>query len=191
MITPEKLHTRCWVPKRYARVDLQDMDMRPYPLDLVHIINDLYTELRDGGYVRDPVFAVMDGGYGNGKTRVACHLVEAAYAGYARVRGVPGRCPPTFVTSSRLVDSRFDRDSAERAVAESSCFLVIDDVNRIAGYKGEMDYLESVVERRFYDDLSTVLTMNVTLEEVKGRFGSFLKEFQRFRFGDVADMRGR
>lgn len=190
----KNLQRNCGVPRQYAVASLSEMDFSIYQDGFVEeYVKDLDESLRRGDYKDEPVFVLIDGSYGNGKTRTACHLVEAAYDAYfnnSRVRG-GGVMRPYFVTAQRAAAVRFDPESEIRAHLEDSVFLALDDVNRLAGYKGEQDFIEMTIEDRHNRGLSTVITMNLALESLEGRIGSFLKQFERVRFGNAPDQRGK
>ena len=61
--------------------------------------------------------------------------------------------------------------------------VVIDDIGRIADYRGESLYLERVIEKRYNDKLSTILTSNTNLADLPARFQDFLSYFETIPFG--------
>lgn len=192
-ITPAMLVNNLGMPHEFSKLTLAEMDFGIYENGphLMGFILHLDSLLRSGSYLTDPVFLVIDGSYGNGKTRTACHLLEAAYHGYLK-RSVSRSTEvrPYFLRASKAANKRFDSDSAESLFCEESPFLVLDDINRLAGYKGESDFLEDVIEDRFNLRLSTVVTMNVKLEAIEARLGSYLKNFIPMHFS-APDQRGR
>lgn len=181
------------IPSEFSGESLEGMDFGIYQGGdrLRAALVSLRGMLERGKYFAFPVFLLFDGGYGVGKTRAACHLLEAAYKGFKLKRASrSSNVRPQFLRASKASRSRFDDDSVEKLMCEESPFLVLDDVNRIAGYKGEESFVEDVVEERRDAGLSTLITINTPLEQIEGRFGSYLKTFTHIRFS-APDQRGK
>jgi len=196
-----KFLPRTACPRKFARLDLDGM--RPgasgdylAALDQIAAIGET---LRSRRFLSEPVFLLLSGPFGSGKTRAACWLLLQAYLGVTE-----GRCPPgfapLFIRVPQLADLRFralgggaeegedeERRGAVRDRLDSCSLLVIDDVARVAGYRGEEQFVESVVERRWEDERSVILTGNVDgeadasgkrLPGLSPRFRDFLRYFE-------------
>ena len=186
-----KLIKNCGIPRDFAKTSLDEMDFSIYDPVIESIVRELDTKLRSGTFRQDPVFLMIDGEYGNGKTRTACHLVAAAYRGYIDNPAARGDVlRPYFAMASEAASVRFDEDSDLRAYLDDSVFLALDDINRLSGYKGEGPFVEMLIERRYYRGMSTIVTVNGYAESISGRFGSFLKQFGRLYYADAPDQRG-
>lgn len=186
-----RLIKNCGIPRDFATTSLDEMDFSIYNPVIEVAVRNLDEKLRSGTFRSEPEFLLFDGEYGNGKTRTACHLVEAAYRGYLDNPAARGDVlRPYFVMASEAARVRFDDDSDLHPYMHDSVFLAFDDINRLAGYKGEQEFIETIIERRYYRGLSTVITVNGYLESVSGRLGSFLKQFSRLHYADAPDQRG-
>lgn len=191
-LTSQMLVDNCGIPQDYAEAKLSDMNFGIYPnseqfRDGLVLIE---SKLKEGDFIKHPLFLTLDGSFGNGKTRVACHLLAAAYDGFRKCRNkLVDPVEPRFLKASLAARKRFDDDSAEKLFVEEAYVLVIDDVNRVSGYKGEMEYLEDAIEDRFQKRLSTILTFNVDISTLNPRFGSFLRQFVNVSFGNAPDQR--
>ena len=195
-----KLTRVCGVPVRFAGLDLGDMEDRGDD-DYRESLNKI---AKVGGHLYESrglaeVFLFMSGAFGAGKTRAACWLLDRFYRG---VRDQPeeeqmgfGGFPPFFISAKAMGKFRFstlmDAPDDEAAVAEyqgrrerlfKSRFLVIDDANRLAGQKGEFEFLEEVVEERWNNLRSTVITTSSGPDEYPARFADFVKTFERVTF---------
>lgn len=180
------------IPGRYRDMVLDDMVAGPGDPSAPAIawVKKLAAgKVADGSYMDDAVFAVFSGGFGNGKTRAAAHLVQAARSAWFRRDGKHADLRwPYFVRASELVSMRFDDFSGPgfaRTVVSRSAFLAIDDIGRLNGYKGEREFVEQVIERRFDESLSTVVTVNCPVSELGAeRFVDFMKQFKEVPFGE-------
>lgn len=186
---PARLTRLCGVPTRFLGLDLDGMDDggdRDYRAALARV-RELSRDLRVDGPPDDGLYLYLVGNFGSGKTRLATWVLREVYAGILE-RGVgPGRTSatrPLFVEAKRFGDLRFLRREDEDVDDErvglrerlfTSTLLVIDDVSRIAGYKGEVNFLEDVVETRYNECLSTVLTGNTP--DVTETLGARLADF--------------
>jgi len=189
------LRNRCGIPRHFARLELSDMDTSgdaAYRRQLAGM-EDLAAKRLDTAafFEDDPLFLYLNGSFGVGKTRVATWLAKRAFLGLRanRTSGTGPRWCPLFVPTNRLVEYRFqkrwdDEDAEEwnlfRDRMFSSRFLIIDDVGRISDFKGEMNFLERVVEERYNDELSTVITSNLdgkALKALAPRFADFMRMF--------------
>jgi|GEM_PF-4521407 len=196
MTNDDRLVKKCGVPRRYALMRLDDMVVDDSNRRQLRHVTKLCERLRAGDPA-DPVFAVLCGTTGNGKTRCATHMLQAALEGWD---SNPGEMLPRFsrwpyfIRGSRVGDHRFERDdepSRVRPFLFGASFLVIDDLGKIADYKGEREFIEMLIEQRFDDEASTVLTMNITPEQFGVRFADFLRQFDMVPFGDAPSMRRR
>jgi DNA replication protein DnaC len=169
-------------PGRFARMKVEDLDRDGNEASIARL-EELATEIVDGGVVS----VVLEGPFGTGKTRLAVYLLWQAYG--ARLGKRDSALDfPRFFRATDLAELRFgrsfsapeddeDRRDFDRLALERAPFVVIDDVGRVSGYKGEEVYIETIVEKRFdAGDLSTVLTMNQMPTE--GRFSDFLAYFE-------------
>lgn len=175
-------------PRRLAGLDLAEMD-RVGNVEVLRALEDLGRDLAAGKV--DDVFVLLLGTFGVGKTRIATWLLRMAWD-FLAPRSTSGLDFPRFFRVSDLADLRFKkhfgedededrRDEARRAL-ELAPLVVIDDVHRVAGYKGEEVFLEGVVEKRYDAELSTILTAN----ELPGegtRFADFLRYFKTYPIG--------
>lgn len=221
MTEPElsKFLSRTFCPRKFARLEVRDMypnSDREYRAALRRV-EGIGERLSSRDFLRDPVFTLLTGVFGSGKTRAACWLLRAAFEGLGGVaRGgnaetgepatvVPTAMAPLFIRAAQLAELRFrslsredeageeeDRREALRDRLDSASLLVIDDVTRVAGYRGEEHFVESVIERRWEADRSVVLTGNLDGEAdesgrpVAGltpRFRDFLRYFEVVRLG--------
>lgn len=139
------------------------------------------------GMDRDASVA-LTGSFGVGKTLLAVFLLRRSWEFWAP-RSTSGLDFPRFLRATDLAELRFrrnfdaddeeDRREEAREALARSPLVVIDDVQRVAGYRGEEVYLESVIERRYDDRLATVLTANL-LPSDDSRFADFLRYFEVF-----------
>jgi DNA replication protein DnaC len=171
------------VPRRFAQLDHGEIDRRGNEVAFEQL--DEIADRVAAGDGQD-LHLVLTGDFGVGKTRIAVWLLRRAFDWFAPLTR-DGADFPRFFAAADLADLRFRsysgpddeedrRDEAREALVRSP-FVVIDDVGRVSGYKGEELYLESVVEERWNDGrLATVLTMNELPRE--GRFADFLKYFE-------------
>jgi len=181
-----KFITRTGCPRVFADLDVSDMEGdAAYQRVLIHVGNLAEERLASRDFLRRPIFLRFTGAFGSGKTRLACWTLRHAYLGMLPICNAAVN--PLFVKASDLVELRFqkrfgeadeddERASAVRDRLFSSAFLVIDDVSRVAGYRGEELFVEHVVERRWEDLRSTVLTMNSN-NSLSVRFADFLNYF--------------
>jgi DNA replication protein DnaC len=191
-----ELKQRCRVPRHFADLELEDMedDGNAGYRKQLRRIEAFAAERLDGAEFigSKPLFVYLTGSFGAGKTRAAAWLLKRAYLGMKRHRAglIGARSTPLFVRTNRLVEFRFPKRDEEEEAEEwnllrdrvfSTRFLVIDDIGRIADYKGELVFLERVVEERFDEGLSTVITSNLSGEELRAlgaRFADFLAMFE-------------
>lgn len=170
-------------PSRLARLELAEMDPAKNEKRL-RLLARIGEELEGGG--RSDLALILTGPFGVGKTRVAVWLLRRAYERW-RPKATSTLDFPRFFRSTDLAELRFgrsysapedeeDRKAAARDALERAPFVVIDDIGRVAGYRGEELYLESVVERRFENERATVLTANKLPSE--GRFADFIRNFE-------------
>lgn len=174
-------------PRRLAALELDEMD-RSENGEIIGEIAEIGDRLAGG--TSGEVFALLLGTFGVGKSRLATWLLRRSWEYWAPMSS-SGLDFPRFFRISDLADLRFkkhfggddDEDEARRdearAALERSPLVVVDDVHRVAGYRGEEVYLESVVERRYDAELSTVLTAN-ELPAEGSRFADFLRYFRTF-----------
>ena len=195
----------CGVPRQFASLDLASMHDGGDPvyrttLDRVEsIAEELSTKTVSR---RKPVFLHLQGTFGSGKTRASTWLIRNAYLGMSRTQGGLARSEnlPFFISAAQLVELRFGRNLQEDEEVEderlarqrrlfSSRFLVIDDLGRLVGFRGEERYLERVIEERWNDCLSTVLTSSSKNEAFAERFQDYLKYFETLVFARESQRR--
>jgi len=159
---------------------MEDYGDRVYTRQLARV-GEIGEALRGGS---SPIYVYLSGKLGSGKTRLAAWLLAQHYMHVVESRtGATGR-QPLFTSAAALTELRFRQtgeEDLERAgkleqVFHGS-FLVIDDLARIPGYKGEEAFLERVVEERYNAELSTVLTGNAKTGVFGERFADFLTYF--------------
>jgi len=138
----------------------------------------------------EPVLLALRGSIGSGKTRSAVWLLREYYAS---IPSVFLRTAPLFLPASDLVDLRFralygrgddeeeDRREALRERLETSSLLVLDDVARVEGFRGEEHYVERTIERRLALEAPTILTLNSD-DGLSERFRDLLNEFESIVF---------
>ena len=173
------------VPRRLAELDLKDMNC-PDP-DYAEAIGEVERALErlvDPG--EPPTFLKLRGAIGGGKTRAAVWLLRELYAASYPICGAT--CP-LFLRASALVDLRFralsprdddeeeDRREVLRGRLESASLVVLDDVARVEGFRGEEHYVERVIETRVDLDRPTILTLN-SVDGLSARFRDLLEEFE-------------
>jgi DNA replication protein DnaC len=176
-------------PRRFAALELGDMDR-----DGNEAVLDSLAELGDRLAAGDlaEVFALLLGTFGVGKTRAAVWLLRRAYEHLAPL-SLCGLDFPRFFRATDLAELRFkkhfggedeeeDRREEARDALERCPLVVVDDVHRVVGYKGEEVFLESVVEKRYDAELATVLTAN-ELPAEGTRFADFLRYFRTYPIG--------
>jgi DNA replication protein DnaC len=204
--------TKC--PRKFARLDLDSMhegSSEDY-ISALKQISRVGQKLRSREFLSDPIHLLISGPFGSGKTRAACWLLRVAYEGLLAARSsgneklgepatvVPVGLAPLFIRVPQLADLRFrslsgrddeSEDEEQRGLLrerlDTCSLLLIDDVARVAGYRGEEQFVESVVERRWEDNRSVILTGNVDGEvDASGkrqaglspRFRDFLNYFE-------------
>lgn len=192
----ELFRRRTRVPRAFADLELRDMEgfggKGPYGLMLSEVQRltlDAAAQTvpgeREPTFLARPLNLLLFGGFGSGKTRIACWVLRELY------RAVyPTHFPDRyglFLRASRAVETRFSRgflrgeedgedEGADlRRRAETSAVLVLDDVSRLPGYRGEGIYLEQLVEHRWGEGLSTILTLNGKVEALEERFRDLLR----------------
>jgi DNA replication protein DnaC len=172
-------------PIRLARLKLGTITARESPLyrEALERLAEVAAALYDGDL---DVNLVLTGDFGVGKTRVAVHLLRFAYDAILPTTSEMWHFP-RFFTARAVVELRFARSysspedeedarEADREALRRSPLVVIDDVGRIAGYKGEETYVEAIVEDRYENERATILTFNQMPTE--GRFADFLRYFE-------------
>lgn len=170
-------------PSRLARLGMDSFDQEGNEAAVGRIMT--VGGFLERGEARDAAL-VLTGPFGVGKTRLAVWLLRRAFE-FLRGRAASSVGFPRFFRSTDLAELRFgrsfsgpedeeDRREEARDALERSPFVVIDDIGRSAGYRGEELYLETVVEKRFDAELGTVLTANKLPTE--GRFADFIRYFE-------------
>jgi len=182
--------TKC--PRTFARYKLQDMGGDEDYRAVREKIREIGERLREYA-VEDPdaipIFLSIRGNWGVGKTRMATWLLRQVYAGMRDRRSNYGGRAPLYLSATRAAELRFrnyahisedpQEEDAEvlRGRLFTSAFLVLDDVGRVAGYKGEEQYIQRIVEERWQEGKSTVLTISSVDDVLSPRFRDFLREF--------------
>ncbi len=188
-----KLNKYCGIPKRYIGLKLDEMDDYgdvDYGNQL-NKISEIGSNLREGNGL--PIYLFFYGKFGSGKTRSAVWLLEQFYLHLVSARKCPIR--PLFIKASDLGEYRFQKKWVDDDNYDEICrtekvrkqlfegpLLVVDDVARIAGYKGEFDFFERVVETRYDEELSTILTSSTIPSGIGGRFYDYLSYFDEILF---------
>lgn len=179
----------CGIPKRYIKLELNEMEDYEdvnyrRQLDKISEVGSNFLEGRGL-----PVYIFLHGKFGVGKTRSAVWMLKQLYRYLIEKRKCPIR--PLFIKASDLGEYRFQRKWVDDDNYDEICrtekvrkqlfegpLLVVDDVARIANYKGEWEFLEYVVERRYDDELSVILTSSTSATEFVGRFYDYLSYFE-------------
>jgi len=140
----------------------------------------------------EPIFVDINGPFGSGKTRSGVCMVKAAYRGLFERFWIKACETPLFITAKNLVELRFGKswnrdedDDAQDELREQvmkSEFLLIDDLGRLPGYKGEVGYLESIIDHRWGEALSTVVTTSRSEGNYPARIEDLLKYFETIFF---------
>jgi DNA replication protein DnaC len=196
--TVATLRNVCRIPKFFLELEISEMDVSD-SRDSIVLANTLDEFLKVGDEVLntlkyiegDPIFFWIRGKYGSGKTRVATWLLKKAYLGMkGRSFGYNFDFRPLFMTASEITEYRFKKfncstdeeiDYEEMRDRIFGCsFLVIDDIGKIASYKGEKHFIERVIEERWNERLSTVITSNIDAKEISDRFDDFVSTFDQF-----------
>jgi DNA replication protein DnaC len=175
-------------PRRLVDLELGTMDWSENP-EVFEDLHELGKSLGVGD-LKD-VFVLLLGTFGVGKTRIATWLLRRAWDHLAP-KSTSGLDFPRFFRVSDLAELRFrkhygededeDRREEARSALERCPLVVIDDVHRVAGYRGEEVFLEGVVEKRYDAELSTILTAN-ELPREETRFADFLRYFRTYPIG--------
>lgn len=200
----DRVAARCNAPRRYVRLELEDMDDggdAAYGAALARLLALGRDDLATGRFLERPRFLQLAGPFGTGKTRAATWLLVQACLGVRRrPRGVTSGWTgasllPYFARAAELNDYRFvgfgrgddggdQRESVRERIFRTP-FLVLDDLGRLAGNRGEEAFVERVVEERFDAELSTVITSNVkptvageAPDGLPARFADFLRQFE-------------
>lgn len=179
-----RLVDRMRAPRLHARRALEPLEPRgiaEYDA-AVERLELRVARLRDPRTWVDPPattsFLVV-GPFGTGKTLIAVRMLAAAYVGLkASGRKLGAVEVPLFVkareaTEVRFIKSGIPEDEADEAEALrerifGTRFLVLDDLGRIAGYKGEEEFLERVIESRYENELVTAVTASkLTFESAR------------------------
>lgn len=170
-------------PLRLARLRFADLECSDdLYRDALERLAEVATELRSGALPN----LVLSGPFGTGKTRIATHLLRM-YFEASRFEVYDAWQWPRFFTARDVAELRFarayggaedeeDAKEVDRDALRRSPLVAIDDLGRIAGYRGEETFVESVVERRYEAEFGTILTMNTVPTE--GRFADFLRYFE-------------
>lgn len=176
-------------PRRFADVRIENLEPGENAeiFALVRELGRAFAEDFEGRPVSTE-FAVLLGTFGTGKTTLATWLLRRSWE-YWAPKSTSSLDFPRFFRISDLAELRFrkhfdvdddeDRREESRRALECAPVVVIDDVHRVAGYRGEEVFLESVVEKRYDNELSTILTANEMPAE-DSRFADFLKYFRIF-----------
>jgi DNA replication protein DnaC len=200
-----ELKLRCGVPRAFAELELSEMDSggeEDYREVLREFQRIALKRLDSGEFLENPVLLYVSGPFGTGKTRILTGLLKRAYQYLVSHR--PGlispRTSPLFLRSQDLVELRFRRFEGEEEETEllrervrSSVLLAIDDVGRLNDFRGEMNYLERVVEDRVEEGLSVLISSNLGDSELKKnapRFLDFLSFFETYTL-TCASWRGK
>lgn len=180
----------CKIPYHFLELELCEMDLgnskvfKNY-INKIEIVGDeILTTFK---YIDEPIFYWIEGKYGTGKTRIATWLVKQAYLGIrGRSFGFEYDFRPLFMSASQITEYRFnkfdedpDYDEIRERIFKCS-FLAIDDIGKIASYKGEKLFIERVIEERWNEQLSTIITSNVDSKEISMRFDDFISTFDNF-----------
>lgn len=191
--TVRTLRNACRIPSYFLRLEICDMDSKSRVQEeqlkfIEREGNEISTNFK---YVENPIFFWIQGKYGTGKTRIATWLVKQAYLGM-KGKSFPYDFDfrPLFMSTSNITEYRFkklnsvsddDFDYGEMRDRIFNCsFLAIDDIGKIASYKGEKQFIERVIEERWNEQLSTIITSNVDAKEISVRFEDFITPFKKF-----------
>lgn len=151
------------VPKRFRAI--LAVDLRP--TDGLRAARDYTADL--DGHVADGQGLILRGPVGVGKTVAALHIV-----GECAQRSVPA----WFARCSSLLDDisasgRFSQGSKFdelRLRLEKAVVLVLDDFGQERGDSWAERQLETIIARRYDDQLPVVVTTNLTGEEMAGKY---------------------
>ena len=192
------------IPKRYISSNIGDMKI--YNDEYAITINNLkvvYKELSENYYKknREPRFILLYGGFGSGKTMISAMMARAATEGILsekfKVAKNSGRLP-YFVRAIDMINCRFDRkiydESQEkieliRKTLYNSEFLVIDDIGRLNGFKGETNFVQTIIDHRYDNMLATFVNTNVIYSGKsfeKSRMADMFYNFEQYKLNGLS-----
>lgn len=186
------LHKYVKIPRKYLDLDINSMKLSLENdnriIDVLDNLNKIGDDLLQGNYFKDPVFLILQGKFGVGKTRVGCYLTKKSYECIIvkkyRLSDYVKQLP-LFVRASEVVNYKFlNNDNKNfRDRLFNSVFLFIDDILRVVEFKGDFDFIHQIIENRYDNNLSTIVSLNSPLDKLNGmqpRFVDFMSQFKSY-----------
>lgn len=161
------------VPLRYIEARKEDMDIPTWTKT-----EDYRTGLKDGLF--------LHGAAGRGKTHIAVALIRARVASKYQVRidasDSEARCIDTGMMFVSLLDLLLEIKACFREGSEISeegiitkyssiPFLTLDDLGAEKSSEWVIQTLNTIIDRRYRDLKKTVITSNLTLDEIATKIG--------------------
>ncbi len=166
-MTPEAIAEVVGIPRFFAPASLETFSTEQPGWGRMHAwIEFVLGEIEIGRKERKPVFGLLLGGVGVGKSFAACTLANATYrrritTSYFEHRRLWGRVNDTY---------RANGYGASRQLFIDPDVLVIDEVMS-QNHEGMDGLLREVIEARFNEAKSTVLVSNLSLQEFQAAIG--------------------
>ena len=141
------------------------------------LLNAFIVNLKDN--IKKGKGVILSGGLGVGKTTILCWIAKEVFkngksSGYLVSDGnyVPTSWSPLcnirFISVSRLFSLIYNKDIDDLENYERCKLLLLDDFGREYGHDFPVSIFEDFIEYRYSNMLSTIVTTNLTKEQLKG-----------------------